>query len=44
MLGRALEVLAERGIDLEAVAIDARLAPDVVALITGADERPELVL
>ncbi len=44
MLGRALEVLAERGIDLEAVAIDARLAPDVVALITGVDERPELVL
>lgn len=42
MLGRALDVLAEQGIDVELIAVEARLAPDVLALIAGRDDRPDV--
>lgn len=42
LLRRALEVLNSQGADLEAVAVEARLAPASVALIAGVDERPEV--
>ncbi len=44
MLSRALHVLAEKGIDLETVAGEARLAPDIVSLIAGIDDRPPVKL